>query len=75
MTQERKLGIEEDGEIKPISPVCSGLSRCCRCRVELTVDNDSGWEVFVNPTATAPICKHCWANETPRGCALEKRDG
>lgn len=68
MTQERKLGIEEDGEIKPIRPVCAGLPRCCRCNVEITVYNKSGWEVFVNATATAPICKHCWAKDPGSRC-------
>jgi len=59
MSDKKDLGVFEDGELVPIQPVCSGLTRCCRCNVELTPENNSGWEVFVSPTRTAPVCKEC----------------
>lgn len=33
--------------------------RCCRCGILITRDTDSGWEVFVAPLVTQPICVGC----------------
>ncbi len=32
---------------------------CMSCGVEITEENDSGWEGFVGPITTQPLCEVC----------------
>ena len=38
----------------------SGKGTCADCGTEITPENNSGWEVFVGPMTTQPVCKECW---------------
>jgi hypothetical protein len=39
---------------------------CCQCHTLLTKDNDSGWEIFVAPTVSGPICVMCDLEYAPK---------
>ena len=35
------------------------IAVCADCKEPIDGNNASGWEVFVTPTTTQPICKFC----------------
>jgi hypothetical protein len=37
----------------------NGNKWCARCKMKITPENDSGWEVFVEGGKTQPICVFC----------------
>lgn len=37
----------------------TNVMRCAHCDTQITDDNDSGWEVFVENGYTQKICKAC----------------
>lgn len=37
----------------------SGKRTCADCGVEITPENYSGWDAFVGPMTTQPLCKQC----------------
>lgn len=37
----------------------NGARTCAFCRLPINAANDSGWEVFVEPQVTQPVCIFC----------------
>jgi hypothetical protein len=50
------------GDGTPIRSV--GVRNCAWCGVDITPENDSGWEVFISPRETQPECKACHEAES-----------
>lgn len=64
------LGVYENGELVPIQPVCSGLTKCAVCKKELTDENSSGWQIFVTGSKTAPVCDPCFDEASKKPAIL-----
>ena len=54
----KDIGIKTDwGIIESISS--NNFQYCVDCNIEITKENDSGWEGFTKDGKTQPICKIC----------------
>lgn len=42
----------------------TNVQRCLRCGVQITNENDSGYEAFVDATHTQAECKSCFDKDT-----------
>lgn len=56
--------------------VTKGDDRTCHiCKVKLTPNNSSGWEIFITPKDTVPICDRCNKGTNPEGQKVKQRSG
>jgi len=68
--------MKQDYIVLNIDRCSNGIQRCAHCGIPITLDNDSGWEVFVGDGKhSQPICGWCDAEMTlnsPTGKSEEK---
>ena len=54
-----EIGVKKNGETVPIKSVCTGITHCGECGVELNKENSSGWETLSSTAETIPTCDKC----------------